>query len=459
MKETMETYDLIVIGGGPAGYDGAKQAAAGGMRVLLVEKRALGGTCLNEGCIPTKALLYNAKLFNSLCEHGAELGIDSESSSLAHEAILEQKNAAVRMLVNGVATSVRQKHVTTLAGDAKILGREQDKYLVQCGEAVYSARRLLIATGSEAILPSIPGIKEEIQRGAVLTSREILNLREIPSRLVIVGAGVIGFEMATYFRAAGSDVTVIEMLDKTLGTADTELSGIMQRNLEAKGVRFHLSSKVTEIRDGICRFTQNGKERAEAYTHLLLSVGRKPALPNGLEPIGVRLERGAILTDAQMRTTAPGVYAAGDVNGKIPLAHVGYREAEVAVNVMLGKVDSMDYSAIASVVYGHPEAAFVGMSEESARATGIDLEVRKKSINLSGRHVVENGMSEGMLKLMIDRKKGVLIGAGLVSSYASEIVYSLALMIQNQIPLASIARTVFPHPTVCEIIREAILDS
>ena len=454
----MDTFDLIVLGGGPAGYDGAQRAAESGMKVLLIERRALGGTCLNEGCIPTKAFLHNAKMLRAAEDHDAELSLDGVTTRLRQAAIVEQKDRAVKALVGGIEAAMRKLRVTISHGDARILGREDGEYRVACGEAVYGARRLLIATGSEAIAPPIPGLSAEMARGGALTSREILRLQEVPSRLVVVGAGVIGLEMAAYFREAGSEVTVIETLGKVLGAYDAELSQIMQRALEKRGVVFHLSSRVVSAKEGQCRYLQAGKEECAAYTHLLISAGRRPVVPPGLETIGVRLDRGAIVTDAQMRTTAPDVYAAGDVNGKIPLAHVAYREAEVAVNTMLGGDDQMDYSAVAGVVYGQPEAAFIGLSEQSARAAGYDLEICKKSINFSGRHFVENGASDGMLKLLIDRGRGVIVGAGLVASCASEIAYSLALMIQNKIPLASIARTVFPHPTVCEIIREVVLD-
>ena len=286
---------------------------------------------------------------------------------------------------------------------------------------------------------------------------EILDMTEIPKKLLIVGGGVIGFEMAAYFQEAGSRVTVIEMMDKVLGPNDREVSLLLQQELEKRGVTFYLSCGVTKVANGVVTFVRDGKIDVAAYDKALMCVGRRAnSNIEGLAELGVRTERGAIVTDAQMRTNVPGIYAIGDVNGKVMLAHVGYREGEVAVNTILGKQDAMSYDAVCGVVYTSPEAAFVGMSEEQAIESGIPYTVKKVSVNFSGRHVAENGMSNGICKIIIDTQKGVIVGAAIMSSYASEYIYSLALMIGNRIPLESIKRTIFPHPTVCEVIREAL---
>jgi len=280
---------------------------------------------------------------------------------------------------------------------------------------------------------------------------------DVPKKLTIVGGGVIGFEMAAYFNEAGSEVTVVEMLDKVLGPNDKEVSQLLQKEMEKKGIIFHLSSTVKKIKDGVITFTKDGKENTVEYDKVLMSVGRRANIAiNGLDTCGVQIERGAVVVNEKCKTTTSGIYAIGDLNGKVTLAHVGYREGEVAVNNILGKKDAMSYDAICGVVYTNPEAAFVGLSEEQAKAAGIDYIVKKVSINFSGRHVVEHGMSEGLCKIIIDKKKNIIIGAAIMSGYASEYIYSLALMIENKIPVTSIQKTVFPHPTVCEIIREAL---
>ena len=453
----MKEFDVIVIGGGPAGYNSAEYAARHGLSVLLVEKAKLGGTCLNVGCIPTKALLYAAKMYHYASGAGEPFGVSAGPVFFDHAAAVEKKNEVVKTLVQGVASSLRQCKVQVAEGEAR-LSRKDGKLLVTAGEETYAGRNLILATGSVPSVPPIEGVKEGLASGEILTSNEIMDLKEVPGKLVIVGGGVISFEMAAYFREIGSEVTVIEMLDKVLGANDREVSRLLQKEMEKKGVVFHLSSSVTKIAGGKVVFQKDGKEESAAYDKVLMCVGRRPASQiEGLKELGVQIERGAVVTDEYMRTNVPGIYAIGDVNGKVMLAHVGYREGEAAVSHILGKKDPMNYDAICGVVYTNPEAAFVGMSEEQAKAAGIDYTVKKVSINFSGRHVAENGMSSGVCKLILDTKKNIILGAALMSSYASEYVYALALMIQNKIPAEAILRTVFPHPTVCEIIREALL--
>jgi len=452
----MKTFDLIIIGGGPAGYNSAEYAAQRGQSVLLIEKKHLGGTCLNEGCIPTKTFLYASKLYHHANGAGKPYGVEAGGAALNHAAVVAKKDEVVKTLVQGVAGGLRRKKVQVVTGTAKA-ARKDGAILVSTEEETFTAKNLIIATGSSPAVPPIEGVKEELAKGNVVTSDEILDMTEVPARLVIVGGGVIGFEMAAYFQEAGSQVTVVEMLDKVLGPNDREVSALLQKEMEKKGVAFYLSSSVTRIADGTVTFTRDGKTETIPYDKVLMSVGRRPnSKVEGLAEMGVQIEKGAIVTDDCMRTNVPNVYAIGDVNGKVMLAHVGYREGEVAVNNILGKRDAMSYDAICGVVYTNPEAAFVGMSEEQAKAAGIAYTVKKVSINFSGRHVVENGMSDGLCKLIIDTKKNIIIGAALMSSYASEYAYSLALMIQNKLPVESIQKTVFPHPTVCEIIREAL---
>ncbi len=452
----MKTFDLIVIGGGPAGYNSAEYAAHKGQSVLLIEKKKVGGTCLNAGCIPTKTFLYASKLYHYANGAGKPYGVEAGEASLNHKAVVQKKNEVVDALVQGVAGGLRRKKVQVVTGTAKV-ARKDGTIVVSTEEESFAGKNLIVATGSSPAVPPIEGVKEELAKGNVVTSDEILNMTEVPQKLVIVGGGVIGFEMAAYFQEAGSKVTVVEMLDKVLGPNDREISVLLQKEMEKKGVTFYLSSSVTKIADGVVTFTKDGKTETVEYDKVLMSVGRRAnSNIEGLADMGVQVERGAIVTDDCMRTNVPGVYAIGDVNGKVMLAHVGYREGEVAVNNILGKRDTMSYDAICGVVYTSPEAAFVGMSEEQAKAAGITYSVKKVSINFSGRHMVENGMSDGLCKLIVDTKKDIIIGAAMMSSYASEYIYSLALMIQNKIPVESIQKTVFPHPTVCEIIREAL---
>ena len=454
----MQKFDVIVIGGGPAGYNCAEYAAHHGKSVMLVEKKALGGTCLNVGCIPTKTFLYAAKMYHYADGAGADYGVSVDGTvSLDQAAVVRKKDEVVKMLVQGVGAGLRRAKVKVVNGTARI-GKRDENLIVTVGEEEYAAEDLILASGSSPVLPPIEGVKEGMADGTVMTSDEILDIQKIPAKLLIVGGGVIGFEMAAYFQEAGAKVTVIEMMDKVLGGNDREISGLLQKELEKKGVVFYLSSSVKKLSRGVVTFEKDGRIDVAAYDKALMCVGRRANIGiEGLEELGIQVERGAVVTDEHMRTNVPHVYAIGDLNGKVMLAHVGYREGEAAVNHILGREDAMSYDAICGVVYTNPEAAFVGVSEEQAKASGIPYQVKKASINMSGRHVAENGLSSGLCKLIINTEKNTLIGAALMSSYASEYIYSLALMIDLQVPVDRILRTVFPHPTVCEVVREALL--
>lgn len=454
----MQKFDVIVIGGGPAGYNCAEYAAHHGKSVMLVEKKALGGTCLNVGCIPTKTFLYAAKMYHYADGAGADYGVSVDGTvSLDQAAVVRKKDEVVKMLVQGVGAGLRRAKVKVVNGTARI-GKRDENLIVTVGEEEYAAEDLILASGSSPVLPPIEGVKEGMADGTVMTSDEILDIQKIPAKLLIVGGGVIGFEMAAYFQEAGAKVTVIEMMDKVLGGNDREISSLLQKELEKKGVVFYLSSSVKKLSRGVVTFEKDGRIDVAAYDKALMCVGRRANIGiEGLEELGIQVERGAVVTDEHMRTNVPHVYAIGDLNGKVMLAHVGYREGEAAVNHILGREDAMSYDAICGVVYTNPEAAFVGVSEEQAKASGIPYQVKKASINMSGRHVAENGLSSGLCKLIINTEKNTLIGAALMSSYASEYIYSLALMIDLQVPVDRILRTVFPHPTVCEVVREALL--
>ncbi|MCL6591277.1 MAG: dihydrolipoyl dehydrogenase [Firmicutes bacterium] len=451
-------YDLIVIGAGPAGYLGAERAGRAGLNTLLLEKRAIGGVCLNEGCIPSKTFLYSAKIFDSAA-HGGKYGIVCNDIKLDHESVLKRKEKVVRSLVMGVKAALKKNRVTVIEAAGEIAGKNKDGYEVKAGKESFTGRRLLIATGSAPVIPPVPGIKEGLEKGFILTNREVLDLKEPPSSLVIVGGGAIGLEMASYFNSAGSKVTVIEMLDHIAGAADREIAEILMKNYQRKGVEFELNSKVVEIKDGTVVYESNGAQKSIATAKTLLSIGRRPFTEGlGLEKIGVELERGRVKTDARGQTNIPGVYAAGDVNGVSMLAHTAYREAEVCINNMIGKKDLMRYQAIPAVIYTNPEAASVGETGETAREKGLDFEAVKLPMGYSGRYQAENEAGDGICKVLIDRKRRKLIGVHLLANYASEIIYGAALMIETEMRANDIQELVFPHPTVSEIIREAVFE-
>lgn len=292
-----------------------------------------------------------------------------------------------------------------------------------------------------------------------MTNREILDLLEVPKEFVVIGGGVIGLEMASYFNSIGSHVTVIEMLNKIAGPTEAEVSSILQKNYSKKGVEFKLGCKVVAVGANDVTYEENGETKKINADKVLLSIGRRAFTSDiGLESIGVLTERGAIVTDENMRTNIAGVYAAGDVNGKSMLAHTAYREAEVAINHMLGKKDKMRYNAIPAVIYTNPEVAGVGETEETAKQKGYDIQVANITMKYSGRYVAEVEGGDGICKLIVDKKYNRLIGAHLIGSYASEIIYGAAMMIETEMKIDDIKEIVFPHPTVCEVIREALFE-
>lgn len=451
-------YDLIVIGGGPGGYTAAERAGGAGLSVLLAEKRVLGGVCLNEGCIPSKTFLNSAKIAD-YAKNGGTYGVHAEGVKLEHPAVVKRKNRVVKKLVSGLEMKMKKNKVTVVNGEAVISGRTGDGFQVKVDGAVYTGKRLLIASGSVPAMPPIPGLDEGYKKGIVLTNREILDIETIPENLVIIGGGVIGLEMASYFNSAGSRVTVVEMLDHIAGPTDREISDILLNNYKKKGIDFRLSAKVTEIKGNDVVFESSDGIKRVSGDNILISIGRKPDTKGlGLETIGVETDRGRIVTDEFLRTNIPEVYAAGDVNGISMLAHTAYREAEVAVNNILGKRDRMRYIAVPSVIYTNPEVGSVGETTESARDKGLDVEIIKLPLAYSGRYVAETERGDGIVKVLVDKQYRTIRGLHIIGSYASEIIYGAAVMMETEMRVNDIREIVFPHPTVCEVIREAMFE-
>lgn len=449
-------YDLIVLGGGPAGYNAAERAAEAGMKVALFEEKALGGVCLNEGCIPTKTLLYSAKIYD-YAKHGAEYGVKFEGASIDHNFVIDRKDKIRKMLVSGIGATLKKLGVTVIPAAGEIQGKDAEGFSVKAQDQVYKATKLLLATGSVAVVPPIPGLREGVASGFCKTNREILDMRTIPERLVVIGGGVIGLEMASYFNSVGSKVTVIEMLDHIAGPTDLEIGRILQKNYTKKGIEFLLGAKVTSVGTDCVCYEKDGKAEKVPADTVLVCIGRRANTQgSGIENIGVLTERGAVVTDDCCRTNVPGVWAAGDVNGKVMLAHTGYREGEVAVNNMLGKHDVMNYLAIPSVIYTNPEVASVGENSETVKAKGLDAAVQSFTLKYSGRYIAENEGGDGIVKLLVDKEHRKLIGVQMIGNYASEIIYGAAMMVAREMRVDDVRKIVFPHPTVGEVIREGL---
>ena len=452
----MEKFDLLVLGGGPGGYLCAERAAQNGMKVAVFEKKALGGTCLNEGCIPTKTFLNSSKMYRHAKESEA-FGVTAENVKYDHAKVVERKDKVVKTLVAGVGATMKGNKVTVVTADAKIAGKGDNGFKVEADGTVYEGTRLCIASGSETVVPPVPGLKEGLESGFVVTNREVLDEKKLPEKLVVIGGGVIGLEMAYYFLSVGVSVTVIEMMPKIAGATDDEICKVLTDAFSKKGMEFKLTCKVLEVKADSVIYEENGEKKEIKCDKVLLSAGRKPQTAGiGLETLQIDMDRAAIKTDRHLCTNVSGVYAVGDCNGKLMLAHTAYREAEVAVNHMLGKADEMRYDVVPSVIYTDPEVASVGYSKDDAEKKGMKVKEIKLPMSYAGRYLAETEGGKGFIKLVVDTDKKRLVGCHMVGSYASEIIMTATMMVDTEMTPNRLQKLVFPHPTVAEIIREAI---
>lgn len=452
-------FDLAIIGGGPGGYVAAERAGAAGLSVVLFEKKTLGGVCLNEGCIPTKTLLYGAKVYN-YAVHGSRYGVYATDPTFKYEEFVSRKDKVIRKLVGGIKAAMKNYKVQVVNAAAMIKGRSSEGISIEAVEDTFIARNLLICTGSEAVVPPFPGLGEA--GDVIVTNREILALREQPKELVVIGGGVIGMEFAAFYSTLGTKVTVVEMLPKILGPLDDEISTMLQGIYAKRGITFCLGCKVTAIEGNVVVYEDpDGNICRVSGDKILVSVGRRANITGfGLENLGVEmsLNRGGkpcgIKVDEHMRTNVPGVYAAGDVTGFSMLAHTASREGEVAVADILGRPDRMRYNAIPGVVYTNPEVAGVGITEAEAESAGIDYKVIKLPMAYSGRFVAENEGGLGICKIIVGAERHEVLGAHMLGNPCSEIIQSMCIAIEKEMTVEQLQEIVFPHPTVSEIIKE-----
>ncbi len=441
-------YDVAIIGGGPAGYTAAEAAGKAGLSVVLFEKKSLGGVCLNEGCIPTKTLLYSAKTLDN-ARHAQKYAVNVTVDGFDLPKIVARKQKVVRKLVLGVKAKLTSHQVQIVTGEAQII----DAQHIRCGEETYECANMLLCTGSETFVPPIPGVQDI----PYWTHREALDCKELPQTLAIIGGGVIGMEFASYFTSLGVKVTVVEMLDEILGGVDKEISSLLRAEYQKRGVQFLLSTKVLsfeQTEEGVKVNYEGGEVIAEK---VLLSMGRRPVTKGySLENLGLKTdERGRLCVDAHMQTSVSGVYACGDITGVSMLAHTAVREAEVAVHHLLNIPDEMAYNAIPGVVYTNPEVASVGFTEETLIREGINYRVSKLPMAYSGRFVAENEGVNGVCKLLI-AEDGTVLGAHLLGNPASEIITLAGMAISMKLKAEDWKRMVFPHPTVGEIFKETL---
>lgn len=459
-----QQYDLIVIGAGPGGYPAALKAARLGKRVAVVEKRELGGTCLNRGCIPTKTLLHTSGLYREIGK-SAELGIRCGTPELDAEALWKHKEEVVGSLRDGIAQSFRKQKVTLFQGSGRITAPGSVEVTGADGTVnILSAVNILIAAGSKPASPPIPGAGLE----GVINSDDILDKNRLGNepqgcyqRLIVIGGGVIGMEMATVYSDLGSQVTVIEAMDRILPGMDKEISQNLKMIMKKRGVDIHASATVKEIQSTgtalVCHYEEKGKPAEAEADGILISVGRRPDTRQlfAEELSGQVLnERGILQVDEHYQTPLPGIYAAGDAIGGVQLAHVATAEGIRAVEHMFGLPASQNLSVIPSCVYTDPEIACVGMTADEAKAAGIEAATGKYIMSVNGKSVLTR-QERGFIKLVSEASTGKLLGAQLMCARATDMAGELGLAIGNGMTAKDVAAVIMAHPTFCEGIAEA----
>lgn len=445
------TYDVIIIGSGPGGYVAAIKAAQLGGKVAVIEKEAVGGVCLNWGCIPTKALLKSAKVYKTFM-HAEDYGItvaDKSSIKIDFKSVVKRKDTVVNKLTNGVKGLLKNNGVDTFMGTASIV----DKNTIKVNDKTFSTKHIIIATGASPVIPPIPGVKASLAAGIILTSKEILSLDSIPNELVIIGGGVIGIEFATAFSTFGTKVTLLERMDNILLNVDSDIRTDYLKILKKNKINILTEANVISVNKNKVTYVYEGKEIEVSADKILMSVGMRPNA-SGFESLGINISKTGIEVNEQMQTNIPNIYAIGDVTGKIMLAHVASAQALVAANNIFGKKDKMQYERVPACIYGMPEIAMVGITEDEAKLRGLNYKVSKFPISANGKSLAD-GETEGFIKIIADNKYGELLGVHILATNATELISQSVTTMELEGTVFELAHTIHPHPTLSEIVMEA----
>jgi len=454
----LKQSDVVIVGGGPAGYVAAIRASQLGGKVILIEKDALGGTCLNRGCIPTKALLHSVEILES-ARRGKDYGVSVGELSIDFTKMMSRKDAVVNTLVSGVQYLMRSNAIEVIKGTGKVISPTEVEVDSGQQEAVRTAR-IVLAPGSVPSVVPIPGV----DGSGVITSNVALQLSEVPQSLLVIGGGAIGVEFATIFAKLGTRVTIVEMLPQIIPTEDQELSISLRRILERDGIKIFTSAQVSRIEDDpegdklISVVAGEGEQKLMAEL-VLVAVGRKSNIEGlGLERVGIKTERGSVVVNDRMETNIPGIYAAGDAIGGILLAHVASAEGEVAVENALGKKSVIDYRVVPRCIYTMPEVAAVGLTESQAREEGLNLKVGRFPFTANPRALIL-GRSDGFVKVLSDAKSGEIFGIHIFGPQATELISEATLAMKMEATVSEISSTIHVHPTLSEAMRETALDA
>ena len=467
-----KSYDLIVIGSGPGGYVAAIRASQLGMRTAIVERAELGGICLNWGCIPTKALLRSSEVWH-LITHAKDYGFSVENPKVMLDAVVKRSRAVAKQLSNGVTFLMKKHKIDVLEGTARLEKGQSDgsaalKVVVEKskGEGTYTAKNVLLATGARA--REIPDAGLKVDGKTVWAYREAMVPEEMPKSLLVIGSGAIGIEFASFYRTLGVEVTVVEALDRILPVEDAEISAFMAKQLGKQGIKFHVSAQVKSLKVDkgvataeVAAKAKDGKESAQTLKadKVILAVGIVGNVENlGLEALGVKVEKTHIVVDGHGKTNVPGLYAIGDVCGPPWLAHKAMHEGVVVVEGMSGKASSHKFDPwnVPGCTYSHPQVASVGLTEEAAKKTGKKLKVGKFPFIGNGK-AIALGEPEGIVKTIFDADTGELLGAHMAGEGVTELIQGYCIARQGELTEAELMETVFPHPTLSEMMHESVL--
>ncbi|MDR0584722.1 MAG: dihydrolipoyl dehydrogenase [Treponema sp.] len=456
-----ETFDAAVIGGGPGGYICAIRCARLGLKTALVENRELGGTCLNRGCIPTKALLHTAELYDEVANHGKELGLAVNGITVDYAALANRKDMIITRLRRGIEGLIKGRKITLIQGTAVLTGSKTFSVTPSAGAnsaSDYTADSIVLATGSEPASIPVPGA---VLPG-VINSDDFLALKEIPDSTVIIGGGVIGIEFATLLSSLGKKVTIVEMLPNILNGMDDSVCDTVSNILKNRGVAIHCPAKLCEIKASgsalSCTYEEGGGKQEASGSMVIMAVGRKPLTKNlGLESANIAAVKGFVTVDEYLRANVPNIYAIGDITGKVQLAHVASAQGMVAASNIAGKNIKMRYDIIPACVYTNPEAASVGMTEAAVKAAGLPYKTGSFPAIANGRSLIMHS-TEGFVKMLTHKETGEILGAHIVAPRATDLIGEIAAAMRAEATIEELADTIHAHPTVNEMIMEAAHD-
>lgn len=445
-------YDLIVLGGGPGGYVASIKASQLGMKVAIIEKNRYGGVCLNVGCIPTKTMLKSSRLFSDMLE-AEKFGIDIDGSfNINWENVIKRKDRVVNKLVTGVEFLLKKNKIDMFNG----VGRVIDKHTVEIDGKKLVSKNLLICTGSNARIPEIEGTKEALEKGYLMTSTEILSIEEIPKRLTVIGGGVIGIEFAILFATLGTKVTIVQRSGRILDPLDRDVINEITEVLKEKNVEIVYNAITNYIGNGYIEYTSEEKNVKLEGDKVLVCIGRAPNL-KGVKNLNLKVERGAIKTNNRMETSIDGVYAAGDVNGVMQLAHVASHEGVIAVENMFGEDVKIDYKKAPYCIYTFPEVAGVGLTEREAKEQyPNEIKISKFPLSVNGKALAE-GEARGFVKIIATKKYDEVIGVHIVASHATDMISEIVTTMELEGTAKEITRAIHPHPTMSEAVVESAM--